>query len=471
MTARLHAFLDTLEPAPPTRLGVVTLLPLRAPPRGPAVALLTHDSARVHEKGGGGVVGQVDVHNVAPLPLLLLAGELLIGAKQNRIVNASTLVASGTQETLHVSCIEQGRWAFGRGRGRFRAGEATAPWSLRSRSSRSSSRSKRRRGAPCADQRAVWEDVRTHLHARQVSSTTMDLTEAVAGERVRIASLLEGWAPGPEDVGAVLFVGERLIGAEVFGRPETWAAAASRVLAGVVQELPERDKPPSDAAAAWTALHARIRSLELKATRGDGLGEELHGEARSTHVVALLHQDAVVHLRVADGLTDEEEDGGHPRRHGIPGRRHRGVLPALRADAGRLRDERQRLEEAAIAEQDAVLADVRQIARRVQRGDEDTLRIDRPTIVTRARFHRRWHVRRRAAEGLPLPRLIAGGLAAWPLPGVDIAAEFLALIERIGTPQGAFQLIDPEDPPPPRARRWLALHATEPGVLLARAVG
>ena len=488
MTAYLHAFLDALVPAAPTRLGPVTLLPLRAPAQGPEVTLLQPDTTGIKERGPGGMVGVVDVHNPAALPLLLLAGEMLVGAKQNRIVNASTLVASGATQALHVSCVEQGRWAFGRERSGFRGGRTTSPWSMRSRSCRSASRSKRRRGESRADQGDVWEDVRTHLHQRDIHSDTMSLTASFERERVRISALLDGWTPGPEDVGAALFVGNRLIGVEAFGRPDTWAAASSRVLAGVVQERPIDDAPPADPVAAWDALRARVRTLELETADGDGLGEELHGESGPTHIVALMQGDAVVHMRVAD-VPDADLEGRGSRGRGSRGRGRRGAEGidtrtlrqlererrrqerGLDAAEERRREHERRREESRLAHRVALRDDARRMRARIKRRDEDILVIDRPVVVTTTRFFRRWRDRNMATHALPLPRRIAGGIAAWPLPDLDTAEDLLDIIERLGIPRGAFLLIDPTCPPPARDRRWLALHVPEPGVLHARCVG
>lgn len=474
MTASLHAFLDALVPSSPTRLGPITLLPLQAPARGPEVTLLEPDTTRITEKGHRGIVGEVDVHNPARLPLLLLAGEILVGAKQNRIVNASTLVGAGSTQSLNVSCVEQGRWAFGRGSSGFRSGRTTAPWAMRSRSCRSASRSKRRRGESRSDQGEVWSHVRQHLSAQAVHSSTMDLTEAIEKDRVRIAEALEGWTPGPDDVGAALFVGDRLVGVEAFGRPETWAAAAARVLAGVVQERPARDIPPEDPAGAWATLRERVRALELAAARGDGLGEELHGESGQTHLVALMDGDAVVHLRVADGLASDpdgtdDEDPRLRRWAEREARRRRRSLSAAAAAA--LQADARQLELARVEERAARREAARRVRARVERTDDPVLVIDRPTIVARARAHKQWHHRSGDTMTLPLPRRIAGGVAAWPLPDLETAEALLAVIERIGTPSGAYLLIDPADPPDLDRRRWLALHQPEPGVLHARCVG
>jgi hypothetical protein len=42
----------------------------------------------------------------------LLDGEELTGAKQNRIVNASFLIAGQTEVVISVSCVEQGQWNY-----------------------------------------------------------------------------------------------------------------------------------------------------------------------------------------------------------------------------------------------------------------------------------------------------------------------------------------------------------------------
>ena len=57
--------------------------------------------------------------------------------------------------------------------------------------------------------------------------------------------------------------------------------------------------------------------------------------------------------------------------------------------------------------------------------------------MTTARFFRRWHDRNMATHALPLPRRIAGGIAAWPLPDLDTAEDLLDIIERLGIPRGA----------------------------------
>jgi hypothetical protein len=60
----------------------------------------------------GGDVPTLRLTSAADRPVLLLDGEELIGAKQNRVLNTTVLVAAHSRLTIPVSCVEQGRWAY-----------------------------------------------------------------------------------------------------------------------------------------------------------------------------------------------------------------------------------------------------------------------------------------------------------------------------------------------------------------------
>ena len=61
-------------------------------------------------------VGTVLARNNANIPLVLIDGDEIVGAKQNRIMNRSLIVPPKTTMPVSVSCTEQGRWHYGRSR-------------------------------------------------------------------------------------------------------------------------------------------------------------------------------------------------------------------------------------------------------------------------------------------------------------------------------------------------------------------
>jgi len=98
-----------------------------------------------------GSVSFLKVANRADRPLLLLDGEELIGAKQNRI-------------------LEQGRWGY-RGR-QFRPGDASLYASLRARKAAWVSQSIRAGRGHRADQGGVWEHLACRASELEVDSPT-----------------------------------------------------------------------------------------------------------------------------------------------------------------------------------------------------------------------------------------------------------------------------------------------------------
>ncbi|MBR5503185.1 MAG: tubulin-like protein [Methanobrevibacter sp.] len=57
-------------------------------------------------------VNTVVCKNDAVVPLLLIDGDEIVGAKQNRIMNETLLIPANSERKIPVSCTEHGRWRF-----------------------------------------------------------------------------------------------------------------------------------------------------------------------------------------------------------------------------------------------------------------------------------------------------------------------------------------------------------------------
>jgi hypothetical protein len=95
----------------------MTIFPLLAPDAGEPDYMileeaLSQGAVEITEVSQGGSVPDLKLVNKSPNKLLVVDGEELVGAKQNRIVNATFLIAGLTEITIPVSCVEQGRWAY-----------------------------------------------------------------------------------------------------------------------------------------------------------------------------------------------------------------------------------------------------------------------------------------------------------------------------------------------------------------------
>src|SRR6266404_9838332 len=95
----------------------ISILPLLTPKDGSVQyqtlgdALATWDVA-VTETSPSGAVPELFVTNKGNQPVILLDGEELAGAKQNRVVNTTILLKENSETRIPVSCTEQGRWSY-----------------------------------------------------------------------------------------------------------------------------------------------------------------------------------------------------------------------------------------------------------------------------------------------------------------------------------------------------------------------
>ena len=70
----------------------------------------------VTEVDEAGSVSDLFVANPLDVHVLLFEGEELVGAKQNRILDRTILVAAKSKTPVPVSCVERGRWSYRRER-------------------------------------------------------------------------------------------------------------------------------------------------------------------------------------------------------------------------------------------------------------------------------------------------------------------------------------------------------------------
>src|SRR5262245_3059154 len=101
----------------PIQVDSLTLTPIVA--TGPAAAgdeqLLVLDEAMAAKKVkireiSDGTVNSLTFINQAQQPVFVLAGEVILGGKQDRIIGRNTVIPAKTTQAVPVYCVESGRW-------------------------------------------------------------------------------------------------------------------------------------------------------------------------------------------------------------------------------------------------------------------------------------------------------------------------------------------------------------------------
>ncbi len=234
---------------------------------------LKGDAAHVTEVSEEGHVPELAFENASSWRVLLVDGDELVGARQNRIVNISILVGAGRKVVIPVSCVEQGRWSY-RSRN-FAAADRSLFASLKARKMADVSRSMRDEGRRVADQGEVWAGIQDRMRAHAVHSETGAMADLYDSRQAD----LDGYA-------------------RAFDAPEAFAKTFRKMVRAYAMDASEEARPvEGDAALADVQrfLAAMTRAAtETYAALGEGEDVRLSGEGLAGG--ALVEGERVVHL-------------------------------------------------------------------------------------------------------------------------------------------------------------------------------
>jgi hypothetical protein len=138
----------------------------------------------IQEVNDSGIVSKLKVVNKSGLPVLLLSGEELSGAKQNRIINTTILLKEHSETIIPVSCTEQGRWNYETEE--FSESGHISFHKLRSSTQASVSESLQDSGSFDSDQMNVWSQVRDIEQKMECHSPTSAMKDVIDGKKESI---------------------------------------------------------------------------------------------------------------------------------------------------------------------------------------------------------------------------------------------------------------------------------------------
>ncbi|MHC4081285.1 MAG: ARPP-1 family domain-containing protein [Planctomycetota bacterium] len=294
-----------IEAAEPRTQGSLRIVPLVGRSSAePSYRLFDAESSKkvkVSEVDQSGSVPNIKVANDLDERLLLIDGQELLGAKQNRILNTDVLIAAHDQIVIPVSCVEQGRWGYRSPE--FSPGKM-AYSSSRANKLKAVHRALRAKHGHRSDQGEVWEGVQDMMCRLESPSRTMALSDVYKHREKDLAELRAAFELPPETVGIAVYLGKRFLGFDIFDRAPTfrhyweslidsygldWLAFGARPS----DEQGGQDAPPSA-----DELVAALSGAEWERFDAPGEGSDLRWESERLTASALAWgDDSVVHLQ------------------------------------------------------------------------------------------------------------------------------------------------------------------------------
>lgn len=176
---------------------------------------LTTGAVEVRERPSASVP-ELWLANRSDEMILVMDGEEIVGGKQNRMVNASFLIAPRSEVMLPVTCVEHGRWHdVGP---RFSPGEA-APSFLRREKEMQVRASLKASSTHHADQGAVWDAIATRHRVEGSHSPTGAMNDLYREKHNSLADFERALPVAEGAIGMAVALNGRMVGADLFDQP------------------------------------------------------------------------------------------------------------------------------------------------------------------------------------------------------------------------------------------------------------
>jgi hypothetical protein len=273
--------------------------------------------AMITEVSEGGSVPDLRVVNKGDERVLVLDGEELRGAKQNRVLNTTILIGGHSSLVVPVSCTEQGRWSYASRE--FAESEIVADRQVRYAMKESINAALVSGAGHRSDQGRVWSEVGA-LHARHATtSPTGAMRDAYQMRKPDLDAVLAAFPLQDGQQGILVLHGARVVGLDLVSRAPQYAELHEKLLRSYAFEALVRDGEPGDRVVADAFLE-RIADLPGRRYKSPGLGWDVRYEGDGVLGSALTYRGHAVHAAFFDvGGVRETSSGrgaqtaGHPR--------------------------------------------------------------------------------------------------------------------------------------------------------------
>ena len=306
MPAQASGLLDTLRRVQLTghhQYGSVEVFHLRWP-RSDGLDYVTLDESleagwiEITEFTEAGQVPRIKIINRSQHMVFLMAGEQLVGCKQNRVVNASLMVPAHSEMPLPVTCVERGRWGYSDPV--FTSGHSSSHHQLRVMMAGQAAKSYRQTGMPSADQAAVWREVSRKLGTMGSRSSSDALQDVFQDNDRKLKESLEQLPPPADCNGAVFVIGGRIAGADLFDKPETlcklWPKLIKSCTIDALESLTQN--PGSTTPEEISSWLERGASATEESFPSPGVGQDVRIEGEDVLGAGLLVNDHPVHMEL-----------------------------------------------------------------------------------------------------------------------------------------------------------------------------
>ena len=189
----------------------------------------------VTEINSSGSVNDLMIENKSDNFVFLSDGDLLQGAKQNRVLNTSVLVMPHTKIVVPVSCVEAGRWRYTSMD--FQDSGYSAPHTLRQAIHEDVISNLRLSKQHRSDQSRVWNQVSMMESFHKESSPSSDMLNTYEKKRYVFDKSLNDIFPEGGMNAVAIFKGKKLASVESFNSSDVYAEYFPKLIRAAMMDI------------------------------------------------------------------------------------------------------------------------------------------------------------------------------------------------------------------------------------------
>jgi hypothetical protein len=227
--------------------------------------------------------------------VLLVDGDELVGAKQNRIINLTILVPAHTKIEIPVSCVEAGRWS--RNSDEFSSARRAMYSRARAAKTEQVTVNMQHSGERHSDQSEVWGNIAACSADLDVASPTGSMSDIYEGYEQRLDRYREAFKARDGQVGALFALHGKAQGLEIFDSSETFSHYLERLVSSyALGSLADKGNDKEATLPEAEKFMEGVKNAGAEQFEALGEGDDLRLSGESLAGGALVAEDRVVHL-------------------------------------------------------------------------------------------------------------------------------------------------------------------------------
>ena len=260
---------------------------------------LTNDWLEIKEIDEEGEVNNLIVFNKSENYVFIMDGDILEGAKQNRVLNTSVFLAPGSKTILPVSCIEQGRWDSVSEK--FNNSDYILHSYLRMEKTKSVNKNLHVSRRFQSNQNAMWQGIREYNSSQGIFSKTSNLSDAYKNKADDLNEFLKSFKLNTYANGIAIFTRKNLLSIDVFNRTDIYRKYFSKLLKSVAAEvyyLKHENNNITSHEASENVLNffKQLKNIEKNEFDSVGVGIEERFKSEEYTGFSLNYKNHVIHL-------------------------------------------------------------------------------------------------------------------------------------------------------------------------------